>query len=240
MRLYDKNIKILEQYYPGMEENIRQAEKEQEQDVIIEELLSEDKQRILKVSRNGHCCYLGGKRNAKCPPHEWFLEQGELKKSYTYIFMGIGNINYLRELIEHVEVRLNIIIYEPSISIFLKVLEEIDLEKGMERHFILFWVEGIAGMSLEKVDTILPGIMKLENLKHLQLFILPGYDILFKEETDKLIEKCKNAALDNRVAYNTAMTFVMQNIYIMDIKRYSFFVQFQWMLQELSWQQVPL
>ena len=43
--------------------------------------------------------------------------------------MGIGNINYLRELIEHVEVRLNIIIYEPSISIFLKVLEEIDLKK---------------------------------------------------------------------------------------------------------------
>lgn len=207
MRLYDKNIKILEQYYPGMEENIRQAEKEQEQDVIIEELLSEDKQRILKVSRNESCCYLGGKRNAKCPPHEWFLEQGELKKSYTYIFMGIGNINYLRELIEHVEVRLNIIIYEPSISIFLKALEEIDLEKGMERHFILFWVEGIAGMSLDKVDTILPGIMKLENLKHLQLFILPGYDILFKEETDKLIEKCKNAALDNRVAYNTAMAF---------------------------------
>lgn len=33
--------------------------------------------------------------------------------------------------------------------------------------------------------------MKLENLKHLQLFILPGYDILFKEETDKLIENVR-------------------------------------------------
>lgn len=32
--------------------------------------------------------------------------------------LGIGNIGYLRELIEHVDFRLNIIIYEPSIQIF--------------------------------------------------------------------------------------------------------------------------
>lgn len=57
-------------------------------------------------------------------------EQGELCENYTFIIMGMGNIGYLRELIECVDVRLNIIIYEPSAQIFLKALEWLDLEKG--------------------------------------------------------------------------------------------------------------
>ena len=207
MTLYDKNVNTLTQYYPGMDENIKEAQKKGKDTTKIEELLSEDNERILKITKDGHSCFLAGKRSAKRPPHEWLLEQEDFKVGYTYIFMGIGNIGYLRELIEHVEVRLNIIIYEPSFHIFLKAMEEIDLEKGMKKHFILFWVEGVGEMSLDRFDIILPRLLRLENLKHLQLFILPNYDVIFKEESEKLIERCQNIALNNRVAYNTAMTF---------------------------------
>ena len=207
MTLYDKNINTLAQYYPGMDENIKEAKEQGKDTTKIEEFLSEDNERILKITKDGHSCFLAGKRSAKRPPHEWLLEQEDFKVGYTYIFMGIGNIGYLRELIEHVEVRLNIIIYEPSFHIFLKALEEIDLEKGVKKHLILFWVEGVGEMTLDRFDTILPRILRLENLKNLQLFVLPNYDILFKEESEKLIKMCQNAALNNRVAYNTAITF---------------------------------
>ena len=136
MTLYDKNVNTLTQYYPGMDENIKEAQKKGKDITKIEEFLSEDNERILKITKDGHSCFPAGKRSAKCPPHEWLLEQEDFKAGYTYIFMGIGNIGYLRELIEHVEVRLNIIIYEPSFHIFLKAMEEIDLEKGMKKHFI--------------------------------------------------------------------------------------------------------
>lgn len=118
MTLYDKNVNTLTQYYPGMDENIKEAQKKGKDTTKIEELLSEDNERILKITKDGHSCFLAGKRSAKRPPHEWLLEQEDFKVGYTYIFMGIGNIGYLRELIEHVEVRLNIIIYEPSFHIF--------------------------------------------------------------------------------------------------------------------------
>lgn len=95
--------------------------------------------------------------------------------------LGIGNIGYLRELIEHVDFRLNIIIYEPSIQIFLKSLEWIDLEKGMEKHLIIFWVEGIGLMTLDRIGSVLDKVMRLENLNKVQLFILPNYDILFEK-----------------------------------------------------------
>lgn len=66
--------------------------------------------------------------------------------------MGIGNIGYLRELIENVNVHLNIIIYEPSVEIFKRALQQIDLEQGMLKHLIIFWIEGVGNMTLDKMD----------------------------------------------------------------------------------------
>lgn len=205
MNLYEKNIKLLTQYYPGMDINLKNA-KEQE-DISVQEKLSKDGEKILKITKKGHSCYLAGKRNAKEPPHEWFKEQGELSENYIYIFMGIGNVGYLRELIENVKVHLNIIIYEPSIQIFKKAMESIDLSKGMENHLIVFWIEGVGEMTLDKMDTILEKVIKLERLDELQLFVLPNYDVLFPDAKKRLLKKCEDIALDQRVNYNTAMAF---------------------------------
>lgn len=205
MNLYEKNIKLLTQHYPGMDINLKNA-KEQE-DISVQEELSKDGEKILKVTKKEHSCYLAGKRNAKEPPYEWFREQGEISENYIYIFMGIGNVGYLRELIENVKVHLNIIIYEPSIQIFKKAMEIIDLSKGMENHLIVFWIEGVGKMTLDKMDTILEKVIKLERLDELQLFVLPNYDVLFPNAKERLLKKCEDIALDQRVNYNTAMAF---------------------------------
>lgn len=205
MNLYKKNVKLLAQYYPGMDINLKNAQEKNE--LSIWEEVSKDGERILRVNNKEHSCYLAGKRNAKEPPHEWFEEQGEVSENYTYIFMGIGNVGYLRELIENVEVHLNIIIYEPSVQIFKKSINMIDLSQGMEKHLIVFWIEGVGMMTLDKMDTILEKIIKLEKLDALQLFVLPNYDVLFPNLKDKLLKKCEDMALNQRVAYNTAMAF---------------------------------
>lgn len=207
MTLYEKNLETLTKYYPGMGENIRRAVEQVEEDLEVFEEVSEDGETILRVKRNGHNCYLAGKRNAKLPPHEWLLEQGKIPEHYTFLFMGSGNTGYLRELIEHVEVRLNIIVYEPSVKIFLEALEQIDLEKGMEKHLVVFWVEGVGGMSLDNMDQILSRMMHLEKLQYLQLFVLPNYDVLFQVECETLVKKCEKIALAKRVNYNTAVRF---------------------------------
>ena len=84
MNLYEKNIKLLTQHYPGMDINLKNA-KEQE-DISVQEELSKDGEKILKVTKKEHSCYLAGKRNAKEPPYEWFREQGEISENYIYIY----------------------------------------------------------------------------------------------------------------------------------------------------------
>lgn len=221
MTIYEKNIQTLSRYYPGMDYNIDKAKHELKENYTIIEETSKDGMPILKVKKDDHCCYLGGKRNAQKPPEEWLEAQGDLCDGYTYIMLGIGNIGYLRELIEHVDVRLNIIIYEPSIQIFLKVLEWMDLEKGMEKHLIIFWVEGVGMMTLEKISNVLDKVMRLENLKNVQLFILPNYDIIFKESCEHLVKKCEDMALNNRVSYNTAVLYAnVDSINVMKNAKY--------------------
>ncbi len=206
MDLYQKNIKILAKYYPGMDQNIEEALKIEEK-IEIKEEISDDKVNILKIKKEGHVYYLSGKRNARKPPQEWLLEQGDIPENYTFIIMGTGNVGYLQELFENVDVHLNIMIYEPSVHIFQKALNYIDLEKIMEKHTIIFWIENVGGMTINKLDLMLERLMKLERLKNLQLFALPNYDIIFKEEWELLFKKCKEAALSNRVSYNTAIAF---------------------------------
>jgi hypothetical protein len=82
-----------------------------------------------------------------------------------------------------------------------------DLEKGMEKHLIVFWVEGIGGMDAEKFDSVLNRLMELERLKDLQLFILPNYDVLFEDESKALLKQCEDTALKKRVEYNTLVAF---------------------------------
>ena len=110
MTIYEKNIQTLSRYYPEMDYNIDKAKHELKENYTIIEEKSNDGLPVLKVKKDGHCCYLGGKRNAQKPPEEWLEAQGDLCDGYTYIMLGIGNIGYLRELIEHVDFRLNIII----------------------------------------------------------------------------------------------------------------------------------
>ncbi len=206
MDYYQKNLEILEKYYPGMKHSIKKTINE-EQRIVITEEISSDGERILKIFQKEKSWYLAGKRNAKQPPHDWFLEQGEIPENYTYIFMGIGNIGYLRELIENVNVHLNIIIYEPSVEIFKRALQQIDLEQGMLKHLIIFWIEGVGNMTLDKMDFLIDKIMKLDRIDNVQLFVLPNYDLIFKDLFEKLLKKCEEIALNQRVAYNTAVGF---------------------------------
>lgn len=65
--------------------------------------------------------------------------------------------------------------------------------------------------------------MKLDRIDNVQLFVLPNYDLIFKDLFEKLLKKCEEIALNQRVAYNTAVGFAkittlnvlkIQNIYV--------------------------
>ena len=59
MTIYEKNIQTLSRYYPEMDYNIDKAKHELKENYTIIEEKSNDGLPVLKVKKDGHCCYLG-------------------------------------------------------------------------------------------------------------------------------------------------------------------------------------
>lgn len=210
MTIYERNLEILSTYYPKMDELIEQARKnlkEEKAKVQLQEETSLDGKRILKVKTGDRECYLNGRRNATDPAEKWMGSLGELQEHAPVIMMGVGNATYFQELMEHVKKHLVVIIYEPSLEIFVDFLEHIELEAWLEKHTIVFWVDGIEGMTLDAMKGMLKKVLNYEILPFSRTLILPNYNVLFPEETLAFVKVCHSIADEGIIRFNTAKRF---------------------------------
>ena len=182
MTQYEENLKVLEKHYPGMAELIQKAKENLKTELVIMEEISADGQPVLKVRKDEKICYLAGKRNTKEPVDIWIETLGDLVENAPVFIMGTGNWLYLKALAERTEKRLAIIVYEPSLEIFMKFLEYADLEKWMDRHTIIFWIEGLEDMDKRHFKQMAGGILKYETIMYSRRFIVPNYETLFPDQ----------------------------------------------------------
>lgn len=207
MTQYEKNIQTLSKYYEGMDRLIKDAAEQMEPDIEIIEETSEDEKRILKIKKDNRTCYLGGKRSCMEPIQMWIHLLGDLQRNAPVLLMGTGNPYYLEELVNYAEKRITIIVYEPSLQIFLKFLEWVDLEPWMEKHLIIFWVEGLQKMGVDKMEGIIGRVLSYEMLRFSRFLILPNYNILFADKAVEYAKICRNIALANLSQHNTKSVF---------------------------------
>ncbi len=205
MTYYKENLTILAKYYPQMDELIEEAKNNLESKLEIYEEISMDKEVILRVKKDNKFYYLGGKRDAAGPAEIWVKTLGELQTNALIFIMGVGNPIYLRELVERSKKRLIIVIYEPSIQIFIKFLEIYQIKTWMENHLIIFNVADIYG--IDRMKSILKSIIKYDMLSYFRYMILPNYDMLFSKEAIEYSRMCFEIAKSEVMNFNTANRF---------------------------------
>lgn len=205
MTIYDKNLRTLAAHYPEMDKRIEEAETEQTLEILEE--IAFDGEMILKIKKEEKICYLNGKRDTKEMAQRWVETLGKLQRDTPVLMMGLGNFTYLKELAEQTEKKLTIVIYEPSLQIFLKFLEMVDLQKWMEKHLIIFWVDGLDGMNAKNMREMLGQVLKYEMLDHFKHLILPNYEVLFPEEALVFAKNCRDMALKALSGYETNRLF---------------------------------
>ncbi len=121
--------------------------------------------------------------------------------------MGLGNSTYLEELVEKTENKLIIIVYEPSFQIFLKFLENVSVQRWMEKHLIIFWVNGLKGMDNKVMRGLIQNILRYEMLTYSHRLILPNYDVLFAKEAVSFMQMIHEIVNNGLVQYATRMRF---------------------------------
>lgn len=207
MGIYEKNLKTLAVYYPELDKIIKKAQIETESELEIIEENSYEGDKILKIKKDDKICYLNGKRNSSEAASIWVETLGKLPRNTPVLLMGIGNFSYLKELVEKTKNRITIVVYEPSLEIFIKFLEMVDIQKWMEKHLIIFWVNGLEEMTGEHARAMLKQVLTYEMLEYFKYFILPNYETLFKEEIVEFTKICRDVAMGGLVRFNTDNVF---------------------------------
>lgn len=169
--ILEKNLEAMEKWYPAFADLIREEhETEDPTNVMVE--TSWDGETIFRIEQDGRQLYLGGKRNAKEPIQIWSERVGEIHKYAPVFLFGVGSAAYLKDIIEKSSKEANVVVYEPSIHIFMAMLENIDISKEIEDRPIAFVVKGL---NEEEFEPVMRGVMTLENMSFLIEEIHPNY-----------------------------------------------------------------
>lgn len=209
--IWEKNIAAMKKWYPAFVDMLSEKKDVKEElEVLLEQ--SRDGETIFRVKKEKRLLYLGEKRNAK-EPVQIFLERlGKLHKHAPVFLFGAGSGAYIRALVQHTEKEVNIVVYEPSITIFRTMLEETDLSEVISDRPIAFIVEGI---NESEFTPVMNRLLAVESLGFLKQEIHPGYRALFGELLVTYVRKLQRRAESMQVSYNTGVLFskdIAQNI----------------------------
>lgn len=202
MTQYDKNIETLNEKYAGMGDLVLKTVSESKEDI---EIWEEGEAIITRV--DGKEIYLSGKRNRKDPINNWIDSLGKLYINAPILIEGVGNPDYLQELVNYAENKLAILVYEPSIKLFEYFLNVVDLKSMMEKQNIIFWVDGIDGMDEARLNIVINNLLSYEVLNMSRMLIVPNYDVLFPEKTLMFAKLCRNQTKKEASTRNTKKVF---------------------------------
>lgn len=200
---FGKNLEAMEKWYPDFADMIRNEEYEKDETEVLVET-SWDGEKIFRVKKEEQLLYLGGKRNAKKTIKIWSDRMGKIQKYAPVFLFGVGSGAYLKALIHSTDEKVNVVVYEPSLKIFLTMLEEIDLSEEIENRPIAFVVKGI---NEEEFEPVLDAVLVLENLEFLKEEIHPNYKHLFGEELLEKVKPLHQKMERMLVNYNTERKF---------------------------------
>lgn len=204
--IFEQNLKAMDKWYPSFSEAIRTG-RYVEDDLKIDMEYSSDGEKIYRVNKDGRSLYLNGKRNAGEPVQTWRERMGEIHKYAPVFLLGLGTGSYLKALAADVDQTVNVIVYEPSVKIFLKTLEEVNLSEMIEERLIAFVVEGLNGNEFEPVAR---SLVSVETVQFLHEEIHPNYQELFTEEIMQVLRALEKVTNDLIVNSQTGALFSAQ------------------------------
>lgn len=202
-KIWDKNIDAMRKWYPSFVDMFLEK-KDTEEGLEVFTEVSMDGEKIFRVKKENRLLYLGGKRNAKEPVQIWLERIGKVHKYAPVFLFGVGSGAYLKALVQHTDKEVNIVVYEPSITVFRTMLEESDLSEEIKNRPIAFVIEGI---NQTEFTPIMNRVLAVESLAFLIEEIHPGYRGLFREQLLTYVRQLHHRAESMEVSYHTGMLF---------------------------------
>ncbi len=164
----------------------------------------------VQLSKNGEkaVCYLNDGQevwlNSRYNPSaevERFMEDSVgLQEEAVVCFFGMANGMYVREIRQKAKHDPKVVVYEPSIDIFLQVIDHIDISDLLEDNKVLFAIEGL---NEEEFQHFLYYHTQQHNRNNNQYIPLPKYAALFPAEYEMFARSIRDSVLRLQAQINT-------------------------------------
>ncbi len=210
--ILEKNLAAMNKWYPDFAELIQTKDDIEDDTEVITEM-SWDGKKIFRIKKEERMLYLEGKRNAASAVEMWLERLGEIHNYAPVFLFGIGNGDYLRAVVENTKENVNVVIYEPSINIFRRLLEEIDLSDVIENRPIAFIIEGI---NESEFRPVMNKVLATQNMGFLKEEIHPNYREFYAEKILENVKILDEKITAIRLSYNAGKRFqknIAQNVF---------------------------
>lgn len=201
MTIYEHNLEILNAIRNDLYEALKDVE-EQDEQVLVGDALNGEK--FLALARGEDIIPLNSTYH---PTHEagrYVLQFEQEPEDSRVLLFGFGNGKVVECMLSEECPIANCIVYEPSLAIFKKALEEYDLSHVLSDVRLMILVEGINGNQLEH---ILDDAIDYRTWRHFSFKKLSMYQELFKESCKKVFEIYSRIYNNKRADMNTLIRF---------------------------------
>lgn len=169
----------------------------------LEAISSQNNLKTVKLTENGHEWFL----NSKLDPQkaaELYVERLKIRIYAKYFLFGFSDGRVVRALLKKCDDTNGVVICEPNIRIFQKVCDTIDISDILaDERVALCFSNTKCGP-----ERIMGGVIQYNNIRVIECAVLPGYDILYREEYEKFDEAIADQIRREQVHRATRMAFL--------------------------------
>ncbi|MCI5740129.1 MAG: DUF115 domain-containing protein, partial [Lachnospiraceae bacterium] len=207
--IYEKNIESIRKKYESWADFIEEKKYKKSDLIYVDTDQSIDGQTIFRVSNNGKLFYLNGKYNPSYAGKDWLEQQGQIGDFATVVIVGIHDVIHIRNILKSVKRTTNILIYEPSIDVFVKALEEVDLS-------FLFEEDVPIGILVDQINDkekkiFLQRMITYDSMTMLKVYISGNYEKLFTKKVEAFVEDIRKRVMDTIKNWNTIVRYTNVN-----------------------------
>ena len=207
--IYEKNMDSIRKKYPNWADFIEKKKYTVDPRICVEMDNAYDGSIIFRVSYNGKILYLNGKYNPAHAGKDWLEQIGKIDDFATIIIIGIHDGIHIRNILEEAKPTTNILVYEPSVEVFLKAIEEVDLTFLFgERVPIGLIVDGI---NEKELPAYMRTMINFDSMTMMKIYLSGNYDKIFPEKVKEFVDKIKKYTFDIEKNWNTIVRYTNVN-----------------------------
>lgn len=213
--VYDKNLNALKGKYQKIYDAITEKLVNCSNDSIAVET-AKNNEKIIRVRCGDKDIYMNSRYNPTSEAEKYMTEAMNMPDESLLIMYGLSNGSYVRSYLEQVSKKTKCVVFEPSIDIFLKVMNDIDLTDLIVSDRVYIVVRGIND---EAFSFVISEWLQIYNKDTNKLMAAPKYIELFYDGYEEfkrdLIDLYERLYVITNTAVDSGKRAVKNDIYNM-------------------------